>query len=130
MDSTFIKPLAAGAVAVAIDKFYLKETDLNKSLFFGGSVAAGALAGSILTPLVANIIPNLSDAVDEKTIVGRALEIGLGSAAGWVVNAKILHNADSYRENYIQRLGVIAVSDFAGEYIADYFAGRPLSYFA
>ena len=35
-----------------------------------------------------------------------------------------------YKENIMNELGGIIAADIAGEYIADYIAGRPLSFLA
>jgi hypothetical protein len=129
MDSSFVKPLASGAAAIAIDRFVLKQTDMKKNAIFGASVAIGSYGGSIVAPMVPKSLPDFLPMVDSTTLVGRALEIGLSSVAGWVINSKIMKN-EPYGDDMYKRIAAIAAADFIGEYAADYFGNRPLSYLA
>ena len=123
-----IKPLATGAVAVAINQFILKENDMNKSLYLGiaaaGGVAAGGFVGSMIPPM------NFGQAYfgNGKGVSQRIAEIGLGTGAAFVLNTYVLKNT-SFRDNYVNQIGVIVAADLAGEYISDYVAGRPLAIF-
>ena len=58
MSNSYLKPLITGAVAVAGDKFIFQETDLNKSLYFGGAVALGTYAGNVVGSMLPAMIPS------------------------------------------------------------------------
>jgi hypothetical protein len=124
-----IKPLATGAVAVAINQFILKENDMNRSLYLGlaaaGGVAAGGFVGSMIPPM------NFGQQAyfgNGKGVSQRIAEIGMGGAGAFVLNQYVLKNT-SFRDNYMNTIGVIVAADLAGEYISDYVAGRPLAIF-
>jgi hypothetical protein len=63
-----------------------------------------------------------------KGVSQRITEIGLGTGASFVLNTYVLKNT-SFRDNYMNQIGVIIAADLAGEYISDYVAGRPLAIF-
>ena len=124
-----IKPLATGAVAVAINQFILKENDMNRSLYLGlaaaGGVAAGGFVGSMIPPM------NFGQQAyfgNGKGVSQRIAEIGLGTAGAFVLNTYVLKNT-SFRDNYMNQIGTIIVSDLIAEYLSDYVAGRPLAIF-
>ena len=124
-----IKPLATGAVAVAINQFILKENDMNKSLYLGlaaaGGVAAGSFVGSMIPPMNFGSQAYFGNG---KGVSQRIAEIGLGTAGAFVLNTYVLRNT-SFRDNYVNQIGTIIAADLAGEYISDYVAGRPLAIF-
>ena len=127
VSTDLLKPLIAGGVAIAADQFYLKQTDITKSLTFAGSVAAGIYAGT----LIGNMAPDLQLPVlgSGKGLESRILEVGAGGGATYAVNKYILKNA-VYKDEMIQRLGVILVCDLTAELACDFLAGRPLSIFS
>jgi hypothetical protein len=102
---------------------------MKKSAIFGASVAVGTFAGSVVAPLIPQSLPDFIPSVDSTTLVGRAIGVGLSSVAGHLINSKIMQN-EPYGDDIYKRLGVIVAADFIGEYVADYFANRPLSYLA
>ena len=124
-----IKPLSTAAVAVAIDQFILKESNMQKSMYLGASaglgVAAGGFVGSMIPPM------NFGQQAyfgNGKGVSQRIAEIGLGTGAAFVLNTYVLRNT-SFRDNYMNQIGTIIAADLAGEYISDYVAGRPLAIF-
>ena len=124
----YVKPVATGAIAAALDKYVLLQPDMKKSLYFGGSVALGSVAATLTAPLVPNVVPIEMDGVDGKTLTGRVVEVGLSTGSSWAINKYLLKNEVS-REDWTKRVGVIAASSFLGEYVSDYMTGQPLSYF-
>ena len=123
-----IKPLATGVVAVALNQFILKE-DMQKSMYLGIAAAGGVAGGSF----VASMIPpmnfgNTAYFGNGKGVAARIAEIGLGTAGSFVLNTYVLKNS-SFRDNYMNQIGVIIAADLAGEYISDYVAGRALAIF-
>jgi hypothetical protein len=124
-----IKPLSTAAVAVAIDQFILKESNMQKSMYLGAAAGAGVAAGSF----VGSMIPPMNFGQQAyfgngKGVSARIAEIGLGTGAAFVLNTYVLKNT-SFRDNYMNQIGVIVAADLAGEYISDYVAGRPLAIF-
>ena len=112
-----VKPVVAGAVAGAIDKFYFKETDQKKTLMFAGAVGAGVFAGAA----AADILP-LEYAFgflgNGKAIEQRLLEIGVGAGSAYALNKYVL-KVDLNKNDLMKRVGTIIVSDIVGEYASD-----------
>ena len=123
----YLKPLIAGGVAIALDKFYLNEGNMNKSIMFGAATAAGVFGGTLLGPMAPDIqLPILGNG---KGLEQRILEIGAGSGIAYGVNTYVLKN-NSFRDEMIQKLGVIVVADLVSELAADFLGARPLSVFS
>ena len=123
-----VKPVATALVAFVIDSFVLKETDTNKTISIAVSAGAGAAAGS----MVGSFLPSFDLGTyfgNGKGLSQRVAEIGIGAAGSYVVNTMVLKNV-SYRANAFDKIPVFIAADIAGEYIADYIAGRPLAIFA
>ena len=115
-----VKPLATGAVALAIDHFFKYESDLNKSITFGASAAAGAYLGM----MIGSSLPDLSNTLptflgNGKGLLQRAAEIGCGTGVAYGVNKYIMKNS-SYKENIINKVGVIIAADLAAGVLANY----------
>ena len=124
-----IKPLTTGAVAVALNQFILKENDMQKSMYLGVAAGAGVAAGSF----VGSMLPAMNFGSQQyfgngKGVSQRIAEIGCGTIGAFVLNTYVLKNS-SFRDNYMNQIGVIIAADLAGEYITDYVAGRALAIF-
>ena len=122
-----IKPLATAGLVVALDQMYLNESNLNNSIIFGVSAAAGVYTGM----MVGSSLPDLSDSLpvflgNGKGLLQRVAEVGFGTGIGYAVNKFVFKNT-GYKENMTNKLGVLVAADIGGEYIADFLAGRPLS---
>jgi hypothetical protein len=52
----------------------------------------------------------------------------VGSAGAYVLNRYAFSN-DLTPSNWFKKVGIIFLSQYAGEYIADYAIGSPVSYF-
>lgn len=128
MSNSYLKPLITGAVAVAGDKFIFQETDLNKSLYFGGAVALGTYAGNVVGSMLPAMIPS-GGFVDGKTLEVRLAEVGVGAGGAYALNRYVLKNDYQYSQ-MMNKIALIAGSDFVAEYITDYLENRPLSFFA
>ena len=48
--SIMIKPMAAGAFAVLLDRNLIGETDMTRNAYFGVAVAVGIYASQFVTP--------------------------------------------------------------------------------
>jgi len=122
-----IKPLATAGLVVALDQFFLNESNINNSIIFAASAGAGVYAGM----MVGSSLPDLSDSLpvflgNGKGLMQRVAEVGFGTGVGFAVNKFVFKNS-GYRENMTNKLGVLVAADIGGEYITDFLAGRPLS---
>lgn len=129
-DSSMFKPVLAGVYATIIDKYYMQEPDMTRSLYFGGAVAVGIYTSEYLSPMVNLIghIPSLNvQLYNSKTLAQRITEVGTGASVTFVLNRYILQN-DIYKSEILIRVAIIGVSDVLAEYTSDYFNGRSLSY--
>jgi hypothetical protein len=123
-----IKPLATAGLVVALDQMVLNESNLNNSIIFGVSAAAGVYAGMI----IGSSIPDMSATLpvflgNGKGLIQRVAEVGFGAGAGYGVNKFVFKNSGGYRENMYNKIGVLVAADIGGEYITDFIQGRPLS---
>jgi hypothetical protein len=123
-----VKPVATALVAYAVDQFLFKESDSNKSI----SVAVSAGVGATTGMMVGSVLPSFDLGTyfgNGKGLSQRVAEVGLGAGASYVLNTVILKNV-GFRESPFNKLPVFLIADVAGEYVADYIAGRPLAIFA
>ena len=129
--SIMIKPMAAGAFAVLLDRNLIGESDMTRNAYFGVAVAVGIYASQFVTPL-ADLLPGLpslnNEMYEAKTLTKRIVEVSSGSASAYFLHKFILMN-DTHSEEFLYRIGIVAASDFVGEYVSDYLAGEPLAYF-
>ena len=124
-----IKPLSTAAVAVALDQFILKESNMQKSLYLGVAAGVGVSAAGFVSGMIPAVnFGNQAYFGNGKGVSQRIAEIGLGTGVAYVINQYVLKNT-GFRDNYMNQIGVIIASDLAGEYISDYIAGRPLAIF-
>ena len=128
-NANFTKPIAMAACVVAADKYLLGETDMNRSLYFGVSGAAGVYAAGLIAPMVPfeTFLPDGSY-TDGTTLELRLLEVTGAVGVSFAVNKFILKN-DPFVNVQINKLALLAGADFVSEYIDDYISGRPLSFF-
>jgi hypothetical protein len=128
-NTSLIKPIAMAGCVIAGDKYILGETNLMRSAYFGVSGAAGVYLAQLVAPMVPleKYLPSGSF-TDSKTLELRLLEVGGGSLVGFALNRYILQNDPNYSIR-VNKLAILAGADFVAEYIDDYMAGRPLSFF-
>jgi hypothetical protein len=117
---SIVKPLTAAATATLLDMYYLKNTNLNSCLMFGATVGGATFVSEMISK-------NIPSAVGTKysSLQDRVIEVSLTVGGAYGINRFILKN-DYNPSNFMNRSAIIAVSNFAGEYAADYFATRPL----
>lgn len=128
-NANFTKPIAMAACVVAADKYLLGETDMNRSLYFGASGAAGVYAAGLIAPMVPfeTFLPDGSY-TDARTLELRLLEVSVATGVGFVINKFVLKN-EYFMDQELKKIAVLAGADFVSEYIDDYISGRPLSFF-
>lgn len=132
MDTTSMKPFAMGVVAGVLDMYYMGETDMVKTIYFGAAVATGSYLAELAAPLakdVAGFIPSANKSIyDSKTLAERIMEIGGASVSIYILNRYIIRN-DTYKGEVMKRLTVIAASDVIATYGLEYYHGKPLEFF-
>ena len=121
-----IKSTAAAVVATACDWKFFNRQNIQESVYFGASAGLGIYAGSMIGTGIASAIPDASNGyMSSKSVVGRTVEIISGSAVATATNVYILKN--SYNADEIPvRMGLVALADFAGEAIADWYLSQPI----
>lgn len=108
--------LAAG-YAYAIDKYYLGETDNNRSLMFGAVVFGGMLFeesfGMLLKPVLPlpNVLPKNS-VISGKKLVDRIAETLATTGVVFLTNKYLFRN-DIYKGEILKRMAVIAAADIS-----------------
>ena len=128
--NSYIKPIVGGLTAVVLDKYVLMNQNLNSSLYFGASVAGALSVVSMFETNVPTFLPDIpSIGASGQTLSKRVAEITAGAGSAYAINRFVLNN-DNSPQMMAKKIGVIIASDLAGEYMSDYFASRPLSYFA
>ena len=128
-----VKPVFAGVMAGFLDRTILKTSDLNSNMMFGVSVGAGTFLGDIAGEYASRAVPDGQNMYifSGKTLLQRALEIGVASPTSYAMNRYIFSQQNDYSNmDMARRVGVIAVSQIMGEYFADYMIGKPLGYLA
>ena len=126
-ENTLLKPIVMGATVVALDKFVMKNQNMNESLYFGLAGAIGAYGGAMVAKAMPLPLPS-GDYFDGKTLEMRIAEIGIGAGVGYALNKYAMKN-DFNSRNMLNKLGLLAAADFISEYAVDYMQGRKLSFF-
>jgi len=122
--SILIKPAIGGMTAFVMDKFVLRNSNMQHNMMFAGAVAVGLGLGTLV-----NTTLNVSQTMlgENKGIMDRAVEVGASAGCGFVLNQYILKNT-TYYDDLAKQLGVILVCDIVAEYGDDYLNSRALEY--
>ena len=117
---SIVKPLTAGIVAAGLDIYYLKNANMQSAMMFGATVAGSTFVSEMISK-------NIPSAVGTKyqSLQERVIEVSLSTGIGYGFNRYIMKN-DYNPSNFMNRVAIIGVSNFAAEYVSDYFATRPL----
>ena len=86
-----VKHIATAAVAIAIDKFFINESDFYKSITFAASCGGGAYLGMVVgshLPDVSHYLPKFLG--NEKGLLQLVAEIGLSTSTSFAVDKYIL----------------------------------------
>ena len=124
-----IKGASAFVYAMLADKFLLNNTNLQSSAMFAGATTAGIIAGQIIAEksVTSGILPDSAGLYEGKLVSQRLLELTLGIGASYGINMFVLKN-DYNINDFLKRIGIIAVVDVAAEYTKDYFLGQSIGY--
>lgn len=126
-----IKPITVGLCCAIVDNQITYEGKMEAfpiaaSIVFGISSGIAVVAGTYIGPQLNGIIPMADTSLySGKTLETRIIEVFVGGTGSYVINRVIGSNASS---SVMKRIGIFAVADVFGEYLADYLAGEPLSY--
>jgi len=129
MSDLLVKPVVAAGTAFAIDRFYFKQTDMQKNAIFAGVVGGTMFISPIVTNMIPSFLPDLGTFANGKQVQDRLMEVAVGGGVGYIVNNVILKNTMSNNEA-MKRIGAVLVADIVGEAALDLWAGRTVNPFA
>ena len=119
LSHTIVKPIAAGAIASALEYSIMKNTNLTSVGYFGlavaGGVAVASAVGQVVSPLIPTHTPigNLG-----KNLEARIVEITFGSAAAYAMNAYVLKNKYN-TNNLLYKLAIVSAADIGAEFVCE-----------
>ena len=128
-DFNLIKPIVSGGTAFAIDRFYFKQTDMQKNAIFAGAVAGTMYFSPIITDMIPTFLPDMGTFANGKQVQDRLMEVAVGGGVGYIINNVVMKNTMSNNEA-MKRIGAVLVSDLVGEAFLDYWVGRDINPFA
>ena len=120
-NAIFIKPLVAGAVAGACEKFVMKGSN-QTALYFAGAVAGGILVSGTIGAIIEPAIPTSTGigSMIGKSLEARIVEVSCGSAVSFAVNKFLLKNEwKTNTHDVLMRVGIIAAADVIAETVVD-----------
>ena len=135
----YIRPLFASAIAIILDRQLMKQTNYKSNLAFGAAVGLSIMASST----VASNLPvlNFGSLTNGLPITQRLTEVVLGSSGAYVLNKYALKNIasthsspyDTYpsvNTEFMQRVGVVIISDTLASVINEYMNGTVINGFS
>ena len=128
----FIKSITAGVIAAGLDN-YLNDQGrvtntivISRNASFGLLVGGSIIAADYIAPSLTHLVPIPDTAIfSGKTLEHRLIEVSLGSATAVGLNRFAFHQSVG---SVVSQVGIVVLSDFIGEYVADYAKSQPLSY--
>jgi len=126
-ENTLLKPIVMGATIVALDKFVMKNENMNESLYFGLAGSIGVYTGGMVAKALPLPLPS-GEYFDGKTLEMRLAEVGVGAGVAYAINMYALKN-DYSQNDMLNKLALLAAADFIAEYAVDYLQGRKLAFF-
>lgn len=118
----FLKPLIGGGLLVAIDKFYVKETNMQRSLYYGAAGAAGFFLGGIVAQYAPVQEFNFFFS-NGRNVAERFSEIAAGTASVVILNKFVLKN-ELNGTDLTSKVMQIVAADIAGEMISEMMLGE------
>ena len=121
--STLIKPASAAASIFLIDKFIVKQTNMQQTLYIAGGVGAGFLAAKILSPMISDYIDPIIGINTQfsKTIQTRAIEVATAGGTLYGLSQSKLINLPSSKNDIITLAVSIIVADMLSEELLPFF---------
>ena len=128
----FIKSISAGVLAAGLDNYVNYSGDisnpniLSRNISFGALVGGSVYASNYIAPSFTHMVPIPDTALfSGKTLEHRLIEIGLASGSAVLIN-KFAFGVPN--KSLMTQIGIILLSDFVSEYVADYAKSKPLAY--
>ena len=115
--NTYVKPAAAAASILFVDKFIVKQTNQQQSMYIAGGIGAGFLAAKIVSPYLPKLDLGLGSfgQIDSQAIENRIVEIVVvGGVLYGLQQAKII-NISSNKSDLMTLAATILVADMLGE---------------
>jgi hypothetical protein len=129
---TFIKSATAAVVAAGLDNYLNDQGRLTNSIVlsrnasFGLLVGGSIIAADYIAPSLTHLVPIPDTALfSGKTLEHRLIEVSLGTATAVGLNRFAFQQSVG---SVVSQIGIVVLSDFIGEYVADYAKSKPLSY--
>ena len=128
---TFIKSTTAGILSAGLDNYFNNTARTNPQVLmrnatFGGIVAGSIIASDYIAPTFTHLVPIPDTALfSGKTLEHRLIEISLGTSASVLLNTFVFQAS---RGTLMTQAGIVLLSDFVGEYVADYLKSQPHAY--
>ena len=126
---TLIKSAAVFGLSVAVDKFIFKNDNMTQSAIYAAANTASLIGGEMIAQkaITSGFMPDQAGLYTGKLISQRLLEVSTGVAGGYILNRFVLKN-DYNGNDFLKRLGAIAVIDVLAEYTKDYVLGTTVGY--
>ena len=127
----FIKSISAGVLAAGLDNYInysgtIAPGVISQNLTFGALVGGSVYASNYIAPSFTHMVPIPDTALfSGKTLEHRLIEIGLASGSAVLIN-KFAFGVPN--KSLMTQIGIILLSDFVSEYVADYAKSKPLAY--
>ena len=115
--NTYVKPASAAASILFVDKFIVKQTNQQQSMYIAGGIGAGFLAAKIVSPYLPHLDLGLGGAghLDSQALESRIIEIAVvGGVLYGLQQAKII-NISSNKSDLMTLAATILVADMLGE---------------
>lgn len=126
-NAMFIKPVIAGAIAGAGEKFIMKGSNTT-ALYFAGAVAGGIAVSGTIGKLLEPAVPTATSigSMLGKSLEHRIIEVTCGTSVAFAVNKFILKNEwRTDMHDVMIRVAIISVADVLSEFIVDSMSSNP-----
>ena len=90
-------------------------------------ISSGILAAALLSPYLPDLSSMSTSMYNGTVIENRVLSIALGTGIGYGVHTFIIKK-EGGSVNVLNKIMLIAATDFISEYATDYLTTQPLSY--
>lgn len=133
MSSPLIKSVATSGFVFLGEKYLLGNENLMNKVKYSAAIGASVYVSGLVSSGVLGTPdePVAGQFYSMKTVQQRVIELSLGVGSGYLVNKMFVEpNYDFGSPNTMKRIGIVVGAEVLGEYVADYFNTRALSYLA
>ena len=118
----FLKPAIGGGLLILIDKLYMKETNMQRSLYYGAAGAAGYFLGGIAAQYAPVGEFNMFFS-NGRNVAERFSEIAAGTGSVVILNKFVLKN-ELNGTDLNSKVMQIVVADIASEMLSEMVLGE------